>query len=727
MVMDGEMEEDLAPGFAAAPTSTLEASRGERKRSQKGDATLKKSAELAWEGDDELAEPEEPSPDNAAASDGGGEARTWFPESFLWQPLVETDGSGRAEVMVRVPDQLTTWRVLALAHTRDGQQAGAVHTFDSTLPLYVDPVVPAWLHAGDTLALPIQAVGLSGQEALATLRVQTGGPLEGAGVTEVLVPGDGSRFETVGVRALGAGEGQVRVELTSALGDDTAVRTIPVIPRGRPVSVDRGGTLASERELRLVGPAGADPTTQQLQVRVFPGPLAVLQAEVERALSGDASAGYGFLLATHLVDLAGRTGAEVDESAVRRLQILGWQRVVQTARAPDPGQASDLLAVLAQVDGHALAEQLRPRLVHTVEVGQRGDGTFARSDRAKLGAVLTQTAWAARALPPSASSARARASGALERYAADIDDGYTAAVVLASGLLSDSQAEPLIALVEAAMGTGPDGATTVSVPSGATNPWGYRPGRSEMLAWTWLAMHERVGPDVAGDLIAALMQGYDARGGFGAGMADAVALEAVLGGLPVVSVLVDVVLELDGEEVARATVDPAQPRVPALLEGRPGGGDVRISLRTEPAVPGLAYVAHLASWVPWSGDERLAGVDVEATFGALTVGRSGTVGLTIAAPSRSTVELEVGLPAGAAVESGALANLVSSGVLQSFDVGSDRVTLVTKAFGAGEILEITLQVTPAFAGRFGTRPLVVRIDGREQLLPPVDWEVSPEG
>ena len=56
---------------------------------------------------------------------GAVQTRAWFPESFLWMPLVETDPSGRASVTVPVPDTLTTWRLLALAQSA-GAEIGAV-------------------------------------------------------------------------------------------------------------------------------------------------------------------------------------------------------------------------------------------------------------------------------------------------------------------------------------------------------------------------------------------------------------------------------------------------------------------------------------------------------------------------------------------------------------------------------------------------------------------------
>ena len=69
------------------------------------------------------------------AADGGGDARAWFPEAFLWAPDVVTDENGEARVAVTVPDTLTTWRVLALAHVAEGGQAGAVHSFGGSADL----------------------------------------------------------------------------------------------------------------------------------------------------------------------------------------------------------------------------------------------------------------------------------------------------------------------------------------------------------------------------------------------------------------------------------------------------------------------------------------------------------------------------------------------------------------------------------------------------------------
>lgn len=661
-----------------------------------------------------------------SSPESGQAVRSWFPEAFLWQPLVETGDDGTAKVDVKVPDTLTTWRVLALAHTRDGHQAGTVSTFATRLPLYVDPVVPGWLYAGDTLELPVQVVNASSDPVTAPLDVSTSGALTGQGTTTVhLGPGD-SDVRWIPLAADGAGPAKVRATLGDA---DAAERTIPVSPAGRPVERTRGGLLSASRTFHLAGPAKADPRTQRLSVLVFPGPLAVVQAEVGRIAGGGAQpwdAAYGYAVAAHLEELANRTGAQadVDAKAVRKLRLLAWQRVVRFSRAPDAGTAADLLAGMKDVGDQELARTLRDRLVGVVVAGQRGDGTWARQASGSLQEVLVQTAFAARTLPDDEQGARLKASGALERYAGQVKDPYTAAVVLASGVLDGDLASGLRKVLVDGIHADEDGARKVDVPLGVLNPWGVAPTQAEALAWAALALADDKDIPWRGDLVAPIMAHYDASSGFGAGPADVIALQAITRLLPGLDKPVDAVLTLDGKEVARQKLDPSQPKEPTLLLAMPAGRDPEIELSADPAVPGLAFVATLDSWVPWTGGEALKGVEVQVDAPALQVGRDSTITLHISAPSGVQVHVEQGLPAGCTVDERALAGV--DGLVEQA-VHTDRVTLRTRPFRAGEVIDVPLVVRPAFAGRFDTAPLLVEAGGQQVAMKPMRWKVAREG
>jgi len=690
-------EKMMAQGLAAAP----------KKRKRKEDR--------------QAAPPPPADVDGAAVAEEGERVREWFPESFLWQPLVQTGPQGSATLDVRVPDQLTTWRVLALAHTREGQQSGAVHTFDSRMDVYVDPVVPGWLYAGDVIDLPVQVVNTTSASIDANLDVTASGVLTGGLATSVALGSNGSDVAMVPLVADGAGNAYVKATLP---GSDAAERKITVGPTGRPVSTRRGGTLSGPRAFSMKSPPDVDPRTEELTVHVFPGPLAVLQAEVDRVGSGAEtpwSAAYSFALANSLTSLSARAGADYDPKAVRRLKLLGWQRVIRHARAPNAGAAADLLAAMRGVQDHELAEELEARLVRTVVQGQRGGGDWGRQGGGSMQMIIAQTAFAARVLPDDQEGPRLRAAGAIERYQRDIEDPYTAAIVLASGLASGGLQTRLAKLVDDAVYTRDDGSHGIHVPSGVRNPWSKSPSSAEMLAWVSLARPEA---SYRGDLVAELMSGYDASMGFGAGPADVIALEAVVSALPGISKPVDIVLTVDGVEVGRQTLDPAQPKVPAVLTGLTKGSTNAIGLRAEPEVPGLAWVATLDSWVPWSGEERVAGVEIELDSKDFRVGRDSTLTVRMSAPSGISLTIEQGLPAGTSVDEAALAKL--SGTLVSHSVQQDKITFTTKRFAAGEIIEVPLVVRPAFSGSFSTAPLTVSTNGGslKSWLAPLRWEVG---
>jgi len=84
---------------------------------------------------------------------GGGEApqvvRENFPDTAYWSPSVITDADGRATVKMRLPDNLTTWNVLARGLTADTRVGEATDLLVTTKDLLIRPVTPRFLVVGD--------------------------------------------------------------------------------------------------------------------------------------------------------------------------------------------------------------------------------------------------------------------------------------------------------------------------------------------------------------------------------------------------------------------------------------------------------------------------------------------------------------------------------------------------------------------------------------------------
>ena len=83
------------------------------------------------------------------------QVRSDFSALALWSPSVRTDGKGHAAVALKLPDNLTRYRVMAVAATKDKQFGNAESTITAKLPLMARPSAPRFLNFGDRFELPI--------------------------------------------------------------------------------------------------------------------------------------------------------------------------------------------------------------------------------------------------------------------------------------------------------------------------------------------------------------------------------------------------------------------------------------------------------------------------------------------------------------------------------------------------------------------------------------------
>ena len=356
--------------------------------------------------------------------------RAWFPETFLFEPLVVTDADGRANVPVKVPDRLTTWRVLALAHSRQGSQAGTVSSFLGTLPTYVEPVTPPFLYAGDVVKLPVQVVNTTESDVNAALSWSvTGATLSSTGGA-VKVPAGGSTVQYVTLTTARAGEANFRATLG---GTDAVAKTIELKPLGRREIQSKAGTLAAPRTFTLTGPANPLPGTEALRVRVYPGALGLVRNELSAApgRGGLAEDAYLLQLLGQSPALLTSLGATPDTDTIRSLSILATQRVMQHARSPSVDAATLLTeAALAHPENPVL-QRLGERLALQVSMSQRADGTCQGATGWTLQRLLVTTAECVRAVNAStvtpaakqrATAVTLKASGAFERNQARVAD-----------------------------------------------------------------------------------------------------------------------------------------------------------------------------------------------------------------------------------------------------------------------------------------------------------------
>ncbi|MCB9758945.1 MAG: hypothetical protein H6739_03825 [Alphaproteobacteria bacterium] len=724
-----------------SPTTAMEAEQARRADTGVADnaAPARKKGRASWEASGGAPQPPgappaaEPAPEDDAVEEeiaamdgkdaGGGDGagvptRAWFPETFLWEPAVVTDANGHAELTVTVPDTLTTWRVLALAASREGAQAGDVHRFSSTLPVYVDPVLPPWLRMGDEVVLPVQVVNTTGDDVTAQLQVATAG-LVGAGGGAVRIPAYGSALETVRVRAPRPGP----ASLTASLGaDDRIQRTLDVEPVGRKVSQSRAGLLGSEDAVELI--TAADAEYARVRLVLYPGPLGVLRSElaVAGARGGTvANSAYAFALGARGEALLTALGAEVDDpDALRATRLRAQQGLVRATRAPSTDTAAMVLYGLKGGQPDAVAERLAARLHRQLLDAQLPDGSWPVPPGTLLQQLIANTAFMAWLLDDPA--ATVRASAVVERYAdrlidPDTGDAYTAALVLRAGLGTAETKALLREQIEAALAADGVGDARVALPSGVRGILGGTPSSAEVEATVAQVLEGAPAAELAASVIARYQPGR----GFGDGLAGLAALDALakLGERQLPESL-DVVLRVDGEEVERHTLRGAALAETAVLTApAPLAGSHRYEVTSDGAWPGLAWHLDLDTWVPWDAGAGPEGLEVEVAHGVFRKGQPVDVTLTVAGPDDEALVVSHSLPAGFTLDE----RSVQGAIVKQAD---DDVLTVEIASGHGGMTQVRFQAVPTLSGALSTGPATVALSRKPDLVataPPQRWTV----
>lgn len=740
------MEDQAMPAAPAAAKPMKEGARPDRKKREApkgargggGSATLGLlGANMAADKLSADAAPEPEEADGEARGEDAAPTRSWFPETFLFVPRLVTDGQGLASLDVKVPDRLTRWRVLALAHNREGAQGGAVTSLQGTLPLYVDPLLPAFLHAGDQVEIPVQVVNTTDAALRTDVVVEVEGARKVRGGGALTVPAERSVVQAALLQAERPG---TLVFSASVPGRDAVERKVPILPTGRPWSAERSGTLAAPRQISIPGVEDAEPGSARIRLEVFPGALALLASELERAPGrrGVAEDAYALLLAGRGPDLLTRLGGEVDAAAFRRLTITASQRVIQHGRSPAPGQAALLAeAALAHPDNPVL-QRLGERLGVALAREQRPDGTFGGGSGWALPRLLSATAEGVAAMQAGArdeaSKQRAqvaalRASGAFERYAGRVDDAYTAAWGLYSGAAQGTLRGTLAALVRGALVQSEDGARHLPVPRGAQRPDGGRPTEAEATALAILALADDAeAAALLPDLGASLLAGYRPGWGWGDGRTNLLALRAVIQVFSApMPEKVQVTLRSGDEVIARGTLTGAARREVmsrmVWLDALPGA----FALTAEPAVPGLGYRLVAEANVPWDDSATTPGLELMVDVAKdARVGRPVAVTLSAAVPGALPFEVRHALPAGVSPDRQSLAALVTAGKIQRFEVEDGLVTLWASPGRMGQAFSVTYRVMPSLAGRLIAGASQVKLTGRDSAtwVPPAVWVVK---
>ncbi len=203
---------------------------------------------------------------------GGGEGagsgfRSEFKTTVLFAPAVLTDAEGRAQVEFTLPDNLTTYRLMAVALTRGEQLGSGESHVTVSKPLLALPALPRLLRVGDVVeaGVVVHAPGGKVKEAEVKADVQ-GLVLEGPAVQQVTLVDARPREVRFRYRAVARGEAVFRFSVSGGGEHDGLEQHIPVqLPTALEAVAVAGDTTDVRREA-LVPPSGMRPDVGGLEV-----------------------------------------------------------------------------------------------------------------------------------------------------------------------------------------------------------------------------------------------------------------------------------------------------------------------------------------------------------------------------------------------------------------------------------------------------------------------------
>ncbi len=217
------------------------------------------------------------------AGQGGGREgadvlRSRFQTTAFFLGAVVTAADGRATARVKLPDNLTTFRVMAVAVTAGDRYGSGQSPMLVTRPLLARPSLPRFFRPGDDFlagvvvnqragGTPTVRVDATGQGVTFTGARQQTATLEAGRGKEVRFP----------VRGLPGDSASFRFDVAGNGDRDAVLTRLPIRPAYHPRATTVAGMLADTATNSMVLPAGLDLERTRLEVATGVDPLAVLR------------------------------------------------------------------------------------------------------------------------------------------------------------------------------------------------------------------------------------------------------------------------------------------------------------------------------------------------------------------------------------------------------------------------------------------------------------------
>ena len=217
------------------------------------------------------------SPGGGGGLEAGDVLRSRFASTAFFLGSVVTDSSGDAVAAAKLPDNLTTFRVMAVAVTAGDRYGSGASSLLVTRPLLARPSLPRFLRRDDAFTAGVVVNQRAGLTPVVTVAARTRGAALGdsAVKTATLAAGRGTEVRFA-FRDTTTDTALFRFDVASGGDSDAVLTRLPVRPSHYPRAHTVAGALQGAATAELVLPGDIDPARSRLDFGLGTTPLAVV-------------------------------------------------------------------------------------------------------------------------------------------------------------------------------------------------------------------------------------------------------------------------------------------------------------------------------------------------------------------------------------------------------------------------------------------------------------------
>jgi len=245
--------------------------------------------------------------------------REYFPETLLWMPELVTDKNGKITTNFKMADNITTWKMVAIASDKDGKVGIAESETTAFQSFFVDLDPPKFLTQGDEISLPVQVRNYTDAKQTAKVSMARSDwfSIRGKDNLNVSVAAGQTENAVFNFRAdRSIDEGKQRVTAVADKGSDAIEKRVTVRPNGQEVVRPESKVFTGGETFAVDFPDTAIKNTQHAELKLYPN----LFSHVSEAVDGLLQRPWG-------------CGEQLISSSYPNLMILKYKRPDENLKA----------------------------------------------------------------------------------------------------------------------------------------------------------------------------------------------------------------------------------------------------------------------------------------------------------------------------------------------------------------------------------------------------------